>query len=222
MDIGLYPPSGPLQSLSAFNEVPEALRSDAIETIDSLRNMPYQLCQSQDQSSWDIILLRSQVPNLSFGIPGESQCFKCQDSESPKTFHSVSERINHDFLAHCDESFQCALCRAKFGDNLGLLKHFESEHLDQMKNMNSRYEILFGVPEQDQDGWLNCKFCPGTFFTDVAFYFHVHESHKPQQNCLKCQKCGKILANSMDFKRHILVSHGEYTYSCILCGKRYG
>ncbi len=50
---------------------------------------------SQDQHKWDAILLKCQVTKFSFGIPGESQCFECQQQ-----FDDITDRFVHEFHNH--------------------------------------------------------------------------------------------------------------------------
>ena len=69
---------------------------------------------------------------------------------------------------------------------------------------------------------LNCKLCQGTFTTELAYYYHNFRSHKPKKECLDCKVCGKTARNIMNFKRHILITHGGYTHTCPICGKRSG
>jgi len=218
MDIALYPPQDPTKVITSFNEVPEAIRDESIRMVDLLRSMPHQITSNQEQLKWDLAMLKCQVTSFSYGIPGESKCFQC--SEELKHFNSIAERFNHQFNYHEINGFRCLQCNQDFQDNATLLKHLKKKHCDNYLTPNR--QILINEPEFDDQGWLKCQLCPGGFSSEFAFYYHYFESHKPSREALDCKVCGKLAANVMDFKRHILIIHGGYTHSCFLCGKRYG
>lgn len=215
MDISLYPPPDLTKVITSFNEVSEELKNECIETIESLRKMPYKISSIEDQIKWDLIMFKCSLSSYSFGIPGECQCFECS-----KTFNSVLDRISHNFSFHSvDKSFKCSLCPEElqsFAENCHLVKHLTKKHqitFPTKPSILAQYEIL---PDQS----YKCGQCPGIFSNEAAFHFHQSETHKPSS--LQCQICGKSASNLMDFKRHILIIHGGYTHACIICGKRYG
>lgn len=218
MDIGLYPPPDPSKIITSFNQVPEDIRDECLKTIDLLRTMPYQIQTFDAQNDWDLVMLKCQVSNLSFGIPGESHCFECQ-----KNFNSVQDRIQHNLTSHHADckSFKCSSCKNQiFHDNSQLVKHLRKRHADDLTIFADKIWTDFDYCQED--GWLKCQLCPGAFQSEIAFYAHHLESHKPSQSCLQCTVCGKVSANIMEFKRHVLMIHGGFTHVCIVCGKRYG
>ena len=216
--MGLLPPKDPSQLITSFNEVPEPLRYDAMKAIDLMRAMPNQIRSSDEQNKWDVIMLKCQIAKakIAYGIPGESQCFQCSQQ-----FDSIMDRYAHEFENHTTESFRCANCPDRtFQDNSSLIRHLKKQHSIVP---NPSEDILISYPIiEPNDGLLKCRLCPGAFTSELAFYYHNYESHKPKKDCLGCKICGKQATDIMDFKKHVLIIHGGYTHACPICEKRVG
>ena len=121
--MGLYPPKDPTELITSFNEVPEAVRNDAIKAIDLMRTMPNKICSAEEQTKWDVTMLKCQVSRakFAFGIPGESQCFQCLQQ-----FDSIIDRLSHEFSVHATNSFNCVKCpNQTFQDNSMLMRHLK-------------------------------------------------------------------------------------------------
>ena len=124
------------------------------------------------------------------------------------------------FLFPAIGSFHCIECNQTFKDNTLLMKHSKKNHCNSY--LVKRDHVVIKQPQFNDQGLLKCDLCHGGFSSELAFYYHYFESHKPSRECLDCKVCGKLSLNVMDFKRHILIIHGGYTHACYICGKRYG
>ena len=226
-DIGLFPPEPETpqksQSSNNFKQIPEEIRSNSIQTIEQMRQkMPHFIASSQDQVEWDMILLKYQVSPLSFGIPNESHCFDCNENLA-----NVQQRFHHFFASHCQNfNFQCSICpRQSFPDNAGLLKHLLKKHKHKPEQVETIYDPDSCRIQAKNPELIQCQKCPGSFLTEFSFYFHHLETHSSgrsqKDSSFKCSDCGKSGFTGMDFKRHILIHHGGFTYACPLCGKHY-
>ena len=217
-DMALYPPIDPTKVLTSFNEVPENIKEDAVYTLELLRTMPVQITNEMDQLKWDLVLLKCQVTNLTFGIPGESQCFECQDDQ--QWFNNPLERYDHFIKDHLKQTFWCQICDCHFDENASLESHMNNKHSTKIISEPMSIAADF-EQEVTQDGWLKCDLCPSSFSHEFSYWYHKYDSHRRKKTHLKCPVCSKLTTNPMDFKRHILIIHGGFTHACILCGKRY-
>ena len=216
-DMALQPPQDPSKVITSFNEVPGIVKEDALTTLELLRTMPVKISGHDSQMKWDLVLLKSQMTNLTFGIPGESQCFECDNL----LFNCLPDRFDHFVKLHTIQSFSCTICDINFQENEELFSHISKSHSSKIKTEPMHISAEYDQ-EMTKNGWLKCDLCPGKFSIDFSFWFHKYESHRRHNNKdLKCPVCSKTLANPMDFKRHILIIHGGFTHKCLHCGKRY-
>ena len=212
LDMALYPPQEPTKIITSFEEVNECLRNSAIQTIELLRLMPREIKTTKDQLKWDLIMLKCQVTNLHFGIPGESHCHECN-----LVFNNIhTERYHHYFTNHSLNNFKCQKCQKIFSDPKLLARHLAKEHED----ISNAARNTLDIPEPNHENY-SCDFCFSAFDSEFAYYYHFLEYHKPMPSVLQCLVCGLKAANPMDFKRHILISHGGFSHLCLICNKRY-
>ena len=215
LDMALHPPEEPAKIITSFSDVNATMMNSAIETIEALRNMPQSLTNTKDQLKWDLIILEGQVPNLHFGIPGESHCHDCHI-----IFNNILERLYHYFTKHDVKNFQCQECSRFFNDWKLLSRHLSREH-QQMSN-KPRSTLNVPVPLLSKSGVYNCDFCSSAFTSQLAYYHHFLEWHKPLPEHLICSICEKqSFSNPLDLKRHVLIYHGGYRHVCLICNKRY-
>jgi hypothetical protein len=219
-DMALYPPYDPSKVITSFNDVSEDLREDSIVTLEMLRTMPTSISSLESQHQWDVVMLKSEVANFNFGIPGESKCFECID-EDHNTFNLIPDRFNHQFTTHNQSSFMCMECNKSFHTNDVFMKHLQKHREPDSKIDSKPYLITSALPELSMEGWLMCNRCPGAFANELAYWMHMFESHKRPKWALECPVCGKKSTGAMDFKRHVLIIHGGYTHACLICSKRY-
>ena len=214
LDMALHPPEEPTKIITSFNEVNERLRKSAVETIESFRSMPQSISNTQDQLKWDLIIFQGQVPNLHFGIPGESHCHDCHI-----IFNNILERLYHYFTKHDLQNFHCQKCYKSFNDWKALSRHLSREH--QHIPNRPRPTIDVPIPVLKQDGVYNCDYCACAFKSRLAYYHHFLEWHKPLPEHLVCSVCGKQSSNPLDLKRNVLINHAGYSHVCLICSKRY-
>ena len=215
LDMALHPPQEPSKIITSFSDVNETIMNSAIETIEALRNMPQSLTNTKDQLKWDLIIFEGQVPNLHFGIPGESQCHNCHI-----IFNNILERLHHYFTKHDLKNFQCQKCSRIFNDWKLLYRHLSREHQDMSNRPRSTLDVP--VPILTKAGVYNCDFCSSAFTSQLAYYHHFLEWHKPLPEHLICSMCEKqSFSNPLDLKRHVLIHHGGYSHICLICNKRY-
>ena len=191
------------------------LKAEMDEQIDLLKLMP-DIIENQEQSlHWDIALLKSEATKLIFGIPGESRCFYCDlISKNP------SEKQSHILSVHGGgengESFKCTICAKFWSSEETAFHHVKSKHLDLWKQDQGEKR----APVYLADGTFQCRYCTLVATSELAFWVHTLARHKKFKQ-VRCEMCSQLCCNGPQFRRHVLIYHGQYRYKCPECPKSF-
>jgi KRAB domain-containing zinc finger protein len=169
-----------------------------------LKSMPSKVDSDVISLQWDVALLKLECPKISFGIPGEKKCFKCEDF-----FVAIPEKQTHVLYTHQNDPYFCAICQQAFGKESSGVNHMINKHGDLWKS-----DVRLKVPEN----YTTCEICGLSCASDLAYWHHRFQSHKRYKN-VGCPLCETSCNNFVLFLRHVLIKHGNYKYKCFLCDK---
>ena len=202
------------KSEEALKLVPH-LKSELDEHHELMSQMPDSINSVEVAQKWDIALLKTETTKFTFGIPGECICFHCNN-----ILRTVPEKHIHQISLHGGgeqgESYQCNTCSKFWSSEETAYNHAKSKHFDmwQQDKQEKREPIIL------PDGVFQCKYCTIIATTEVAFWTHTFLRHKRFKQ-IRCEMCGQLCCNAPQFRRHILIHHGEYRYKCFECTKSF-
>ena len=202
------------KSEEALKLVP-LLKNELEEHQQLMSQMPNMIDNMEVARKWDIALLKTETTKFTFGIPGECICFHCNT-----TLRTVPEKHIHQISLHGGgeqgESYQCNTCNKSWSSEETAFNHAKSKHFElwQQDKQEKREPIIL------PDGNLQCKYCTIIATTEVAFWTHTFLRHKRFKQ-IRCEMCGQLCCNAPQFRRHILIHHGEYRYKCFECPKSF-
>jgi hypothetical protein len=202
------------KSEEALKLVPH-LKSELDEHHELMSQMPDSITTIEVAQKWDISLLKTETTKFTFGIPGECICFHCNN-----VFRTVPEKHIHIISLHGGgeqgESYQCDACNKFWSSEETAYNHAKSKHFELWQQDKQEKREPITLP----GGLFHCKFCTITATTEVAFWTHTFLRHKRFKQ-IRCEMCGQLCCNSPQFRRHILIHHGEYRYKCFECPKTF-
>ena len=209
------------QYLSESNKTEEALKlvphlkQDLDEQQTLISQMPESITSLEVAQKWDITLLKTETTKFTFGIPGECICFHCNN-----VLRSVPEKHIHIISLHGGgeqgESYQCTLCNKFWSSEETAFNHAKSKHFDMWQHDKQEKREPIILP----GNLFQCKYCSITATTEVAFWTHTFLRHKRFKQ-IRCEMCGQLCVNAPQFRRHVLIHHGEYRYKCFECPKTF-
>ena len=191
------------------------LRLDLDEQHQLISQMPDSITSLEVAMKWDISLLKTETTKFTFGIPGECVCFQCNN-----VLRTVPEKHIHIISLHGTgeqgESYHCTACNKFWSSEETAYSHAKSKHFDlwQQDKQEKREPIVL------PGGLLQCRYCTITATTEIAFWTHTFLRHKRFKQ-IRCEMCGQLCCNAPQFRRHVLIHHGEYRYKCFECPKTF-
>ena len=178
--------------------------------------MPSKLASIDGSYEWNVMLLRSEVEKLEFGMPGELTCFNCQED-----FSSVDKKIEHYVATHCGEErqFICGNCPEYDEiDESSMFRHVTENHV--VTDSNSE-KSRSGPREGNFNELLStyaCQLCPIICRSELSYWYHWYCRHK-KYRLRACDICGKSsgIETASKFRAHFLTEHCNYVYECYDC-----
>ena len=183
------------------------------------QQMPNVIENQETSLAWDIALLKTETTKFTFGIPGECICFMCNT-----TLRTVPEKHTHQISLHGGgtqtESFKCKVCSQYWTSEETAFAHVKSNHFELFTQEDANEQRQPILNSENSVAQFQCKYCSLIATTEIAFWAHTFLRHKRYKQ-KHCEICNQLSCNAPQYRRHILVQHGEYRYKCFECTKTF-
>lgn len=176
-----------------------------------------------------------QLPNNSYKICREAtEIFLDHHSEQPvngKEFSSCVEMEKRDCEQQKTTSgFACDKCGREFSKQDHLMAHFSAAHTDVKHDCpecnksfgyKSALERHFKILHENLRDHI-CTKCGRSFCSKYDLSQHNEASHEGVHKSRRtCHICNKIFSKERNLKIHILAIHGDKSFECDICSKRF-
>ena len=124
------------------------------------------------------------------------------------------------------KTHNCGKCEKSFNRNSTLTKHKVQDYGDLFKCQTcDRTSLEFCISEQQcfecYTNVKKCAPCDIEFPSAQDFEEHKMRNHDSRFNSaasnFECAKCNKYLKNPCDMRRHILMEHSTFVFTCRIC-----
>ena len=148
----------------------------------------------------------NEIEEASAIYESDSDILFCQECDTD--FLKKSDLMDHMWMAHKQESHECAICNKVYITEQHLANHFSLSHNSQ-ETFGRRRNLIIGdnanTPQSWQTRYNSCILCGKEYGQQKRLFIHMWEAH--QKKCFKCDICPNLFSQRKNVMDHIRRVH---------------
>ena len=150
---------------------------------------------------------------------------KCQVCSKDLKDHQLYHKVFHSRCKFCKEDFRFIEDCVSLNDMKRTRKEMETQEDQTCSSCYKLFATKFARKRHEYgahgEASVQCLVCSRMFQSETSLQKHSEVYHSHSTSTFPCSHCTKILSTEQILKRHIETVHGEKSFECYKCGKKF-